>query len=371
MRSLILSLSMLLACVATPVHAQPYEVDVGLRAFQSGDFTVAIENFTQGAMLGHAVAQFNLGLMYHQGIGTEADYEKAMQLYALAAQQGITQAQFNLGLMYDRGEGVAQDYREAYYWYLQAAEKGSADGQYAVGTMNFYGQGRREDYAEALRWYQESARQGHRDAQYNLGVMHLAGMGTEANPTVALTWFEMAADAGSRDAQYNSAMMYASGRGVARNPIKARDYFLMAAEQGLRDAQAQLGLLYVTGDAAELPRDYEQAQYWFNQAAYRGDSLSQFFLGRIHAEGLGTEADPVIGHMWYEISYRFGYERGEFYMDQLRAQMSAEQIEQAEVTALRWMIAYASRNPGSARLRREPVRPVPGSNQPAPGVQAL
>jgi hypothetical protein len=75
--------------------------------------------------------------------------------------------------------------------------------------------------------------------------------------------------------------------------------------------------------------------------------------------------------MWYEISYRFGYERGEFYMDQLRGQMSAEQIEQAELTALRWMIAYASRNPGSARLRREPVRPVPGSEEPAPGVQAL
>ena len=113
-----------------------YDVQIGLKAFEDQDYQTAMANFTEGAMLGHALAQFNLALMFHQGIGTPQDFEQAMQLYGLSAQQGITQAQFNLGLMYDRGDGVAQDYREAYYWYLQAAEAGSPDGQYAVGTMH-------------------------------------------------------------------------------------------------------------------------------------------------------------------------------------------------------------------------------------------
>jgi uncharacterized protein len=358
----------LLFVLSAPLHAQTnqnYSIEPGLQAFQSEDYDTALENFTQGAMIGHALAQFNLGLMYHQGIGIEPDFERAMQLYALSAQQGIAQAQFNLGLMYDRGEGTLQDYREAYYWYLQAADQGDADGQYAVGTMNFYGQGRPENYAEAMRWYQDAARQGHRDAQYNLGVMHLAGLGIEANPTVALTWFEMAADNGSADAQYNAAMMYLNGQGVSRSPARARDFFEMAAEQNLRDAQTQLGMLYATGNV-DVSRDFEQAHFWFNKAAHRGSALAQFFLGRIHAEGLGFEQSSVIGHMWYEIAYRFGYEQAPQYMRQLREQMDADSIEQAEMLALRWMIAYARRNPGSVRLRRE----EPLAEQLAPATPA-
>lgn len=347
--------------ISTSAWAQTrdYDVQVGLRALESGDYAAAVANLTEGSMQGYAVAQYYLGLMYQQGIGIEVDYERAMQLYALSAQQGMVQAQFNLGLMYDRGEGTAQDYREAYYWYQQAAEEGSADGQYALGTMNFYGQGRPQNYPEAIRWYQESARQGHRDSQFNLGVMHMNGLGTDRNPVVALTWFTMAADGGSADAQYNAGLMYASGMGTERSFTQARDYLIMAAEQNLRDAEAQLGLLYVSGDA-EVPRDYEQARYWFNRAAHRGDARSQFYLGRIFSEGLGTESNPAIGHMWYEVSYHFGYEQALTYMERLHDDMDEEVYNQARFMAVRWMTAYARENPGSVRL----VRADPETGEP-------
>ena len=330
-----------------------YDIQEGLQAFEDQDYEAALANFTDGAMKGHALAQFNLALMYHNGIGTEADYERAMQLYALAAQQGMASAQFNLALMYDRGEGVDQDFDEAYYWYMQAAEQGDASGQYAVGTMNFYGQGRPRDYEEAIRWYQEAARQGHRDAQYNLGVMHLSGMGTEEDPVVALTWFTMAADNGSADAQYNAALMYAAGSGTDQDLNKAVEYLEMAGEQGLRDAQTRLGMLYVSTNTAEFPRDYEKARHWFNESAHQGDPLGQFYLGRIYAEGLGVEQSDKIGHMWYEISMRFGREAGREYMLDLRSRMTGTEVEEAEVMALRWMIAYAVRNPGELQLRQE------------------
>lgn len=352
LRVLLLTLLLVPAFAHSQDNRQNYDVEIGLQAFETRDYPAAFENFTQGAMLGHALAQFNLGLMYHQGIGIEQDFEHAMQLYALSAQQGVTQAQFNLGLMYDRGEGVAQDYREAYYWYLQAAENGSADGQYAVGTMNFYGQGMRENFPEAMRWYQESARQGHRDSQYNLGVMHMSGLGTEPNPTVALTWFSMAADNGSVDAQYNAALMYASGRGTERSMAKARDYFEMAAGQGLRDAQTQLGMIYASAENTDVPRDFEQARYWFSRSAHRGDSTAQFFLGRIYADGLGTEQDLATAHMWYEISYRFGYEQAVRAMNRLRGQMNPLLLNQSQLMGLRWMTQYAIRNPSSLRQTR-------------------
>ncbi|MDF1622994.1 MAG: hypothetical protein P1V33_05960 [Pseudohongiella nitratireducens] len=353
-----------------------YDIQEGLQAFEEQDYEGALANFTDGAMKGHALAQFNLALMYHNGIGTEADYERAMQLYALAAQQGMTSAQFNLALMYDRGEGVGRDFDEAYYWYMQAAEQGDASGQYAIGTMNFYGQGRPTDYEEAIRWYQEAARQGHRDAQYNLGVMHLSGMGTEEDPVVALTWFTMAADNGSADAQYNAALMYAAGSGTEQDLDKAVGYLERAGEQGLRDAQTRLGMLYVSTNTADFPRDYEKGRHWFNESAHQGDPLGQFYLGRIYAEGLGVEQSDKIGHMWYEIAMRFGHEAGREYMLDLRSRMTSTEVEEAEVMALRWMIAYAVRNPGELQLRQETQDGRPqgapqdngqGSGAPQPG----
>ena len=51
---------------------------------------------------GHAIAQFNLGVLYDTGKGVEVDNAKAMELYQKAAEQGDADAQHNLGNMYGR-----------------------------------------------------------------------------------------------------------------------------------------------------------------------------------------------------------------------------------------------------------------------------
>ncbi|MGA6993756.1 MAG: hypothetical protein WBX50_07645, partial [Candidatus Deferrimicrobiaceae bacterium] len=45
------------------------------------------------------------------------DFKEAYRLFKPLAQQGIREAQFNLGIMYDNGLGVQQDYAEAEKWY--------------------------------------------------------------------------------------------------------------------------------------------------------------------------------------------------------------------------------------------------------------
>ena len=54
---------------------------------------------------GNAVAQFNLGLIYHNGEGISQDQAEAVKWYRRAAEQGDAQAQCNLGLMYDNRRG--------------------------------------------------------------------------------------------------------------------------------------------------------------------------------------------------------------------------------------------------------------------------
>ena len=51
----------------------------------------------------------------------------------LAAEQGNADAQYNLAVMYANGLGVPQDDAEAVRWYRRAADQGMANAQAALG----------------------------------------------------------------------------------------------------------------------------------------------------------------------------------------------------------------------------------------------
>ena len=79
------------------------------------------------AEAGDAMAQINLGFMYHQGQGVEQDLKEAVKWYQKAADQGQVNAQYTLGWMYANGRGVEQNYVTACAWYNIAAAKGDTE----------------------------------------------------------------------------------------------------------------------------------------------------------------------------------------------------------------------------------------------------
>ena len=97
----------------------------GVSAYASGDYTTALQEFTELAEQGYANAQSNLGLMHAKGQGVPQDYKQAVKWYTKAAEQGDADAQFNLGLMYAKGQGVPQDNVYAHMWFNLAAADGN------------------------------------------------------------------------------------------------------------------------------------------------------------------------------------------------------------------------------------------------------
>jgi TPR repeat protein len=55
------------------------------------------------------------------------DYATAMKEWKSLSEQGDSSAQFNLGLMYHNGQGVTQDYTRAHMWWNIAASQGDKD----------------------------------------------------------------------------------------------------------------------------------------------------------------------------------------------------------------------------------------------------
>ena len=165
------------------------------------DYAKDVESYRKAAKQGDAMAQYNLGVCYHEGQGVEKDYSKAVEWYRKAAEQGNARAQYNLGYCYEKGLGVEQNYTKAVEWLRKAAEQGLALAQYNLGVCYHEGQGVELDYTKAVEWFRKAAAQDLALAQYNLGVCYYNGQGVEQNYTKAVEWLRKAAAQGNETAK--------------------------------------------------------------------------------------------------------------------------------------------------------------------------
>lgn len=95
-----------------------------------------------------AYAQWRLGVMHLQGVGTRADPAEAHRWIRRAAEAGEANAMASMGVLLATGQGVAEDDVAARSWYRRAAESardGFQDGLRGLGWMLVTGEGGPED----------------------------------------------------------------------------------------------------------------------------------------------------------------------------------------------------------------------------------
>ena len=87
--------------------------ELGLEAYNKGDYSKAAELSEKACTNGKAIACFGTGLLYEIGQGVEQDYHKAAELYKKACDGGYAQGCYKIGFLYANGQGVEQDYHKA------------------------------------------------------------------------------------------------------------------------------------------------------------------------------------------------------------------------------------------------------------------
>ena len=100
MKAVLLMLSFVVALAASGVVGQELSLEEVLAQEFSFEETLGL------AEQGDARAQYNVGVMYDNGIGVPENVAEADIWYRLASEQGDARAQSNLGVMYDNGCGV-------------------------------------------------------------------------------------------------------------------------------------------------------------------------------------------------------------------------------------------------------------------------
>ncbi len=277
------------AVLLAPPHSFGGALEDGSAALEQKDYNKAFSLLLPVAKEGNAFAQYNIAVMYAQGLGVEKNEAEAVKWYRKAAEQGDPDAQTNLGLMYANGRGISQDYQEAMKWYLKAAEKGNAFAQNNIGSLYFNGHGVAKDDKKAVEWYRKAATQGLAIAQNSLGGMYVKGWGVEKDVNEGLGWLWKAANQGHTEAQKNVYAMYLNEamRGNAeamhnvatlclkgwagkQNPEECLKWYENAAKKGIDASRNSLAQAYEKGLFGITP-DKQKAQYWKSQIGRRGD----------------------------------------------------------------------------------------------------
>jgi TPR repeat protein len=109
-----------------PALAEEDAFDKAIHVYGCADYPKAFGMVVPLAEGGHALAQYQMGLMLEQGQGTPANLAEAYKWYKKAADQGVADAYFALGQIYYRGGVVPKDAIQAYAAFDVAATLGHA-----------------------------------------------------------------------------------------------------------------------------------------------------------------------------------------------------------------------------------------------------
>lgn len=162
----------------------------------------AVKAVEEKAFAGVPEAEHDLAAVYTAGhSGAKQDYARAAYWFEKAADAGVANARYNLGVLYHQGLGVKPDISQAIYWYTKAAELGHPEAQYNLGIAYIEGIGVQYDPVTAANFFKRAADQNVMEAAYNLGLIYENGLLGQAKPDEALMWYKTASDQGSPEAK--------------------------------------------------------------------------------------------------------------------------------------------------------------------------
>ena len=153
----------------------------------------------------------------------EADTFKAM---VALADKGDAEAQYHVGMMYNNGIGTQRDTKQAFAWFQKATASNDPLGAYKLGCY-YDGQGEgvvASDATEALKYKLVAAKAGYALAQHDVALHY----DRQQNPEEAAKWWKTAGDQGNQQALYSLSGSYFQGKGVPKDISLAYAYYKLS-----------------------------------------------------------------------------------------------------------------------------------------------
>ncbi|KAF0979539.1 hypothetical protein FDP41_001456 [Naegleria fowleri] len=282
-----------------------------LYAAHDHNYEKALEWFLKAAEHGHALAEFNIGGLYFNGMGVEKDDEVSLEWYRRSASGGYPKSQFYVGkMLLNKANGLpvttvpshkVQLVTEAIQNLEMAALQGVQDAQLYLAHLYMQGQLVKQDMKQAIALLTQLAKKGNVTAQSNLGAFYMSGVKDvlPKDRAIGAQWLSKAAAYGDVSAQYNLGVYHYE----CKEYEKSMNWYMKAANQGYFHAERCMGLLYLKGEGTT--QDYPKAMDYLKKATSKGDSFAMKILAVMYRDGLGVEKDLNVAEQWRPMAHQY------------------------------------------------------------------
>lgn len=138
------------------------------------------------------------------------DYEKAAYFLSYFASNGDARSQYNMGIIYRDGLGFERNSGAALAWFLLAAEQKHMLANYAVGLLLRDGPDDVQQPERAILYLKEAGFLGHALAPLELGNMFFSGDHVQKDRALAFVWWSLSAERNAPGAEANISRLAVS-----------------------------------------------------------------------------------------------------------------------------------------------------------------
>ncbi|KAF9426553.1 Mitochondrial translocator assembly and maintenance protein 41 [Entomortierella beljakovae] len=292
-----------------------------------------MEWYLKSAGQGNANAQYDIGVLYHNGQGVPQDYSKAMEWYLKSAGQGNADAMINIGALYEDGHGVPNDSLKAMEWFNRASQGGNTKALGIMGGLYIGYSDIEQDFPKAIGYLLDGSLKSDSSANIFLGLLYKGGIFIPQDYSKAMHHFQLASEKDFFLAHYWIGVMYNYGYGVSIDYMKAKEMYHKAERQFL-PAQTKIGLLYEEGNG--VPQDYSEAMKWYTKAADGENAEAQCNIGRLYMRGHGVPQDYSKAMEWFIKASENKYTEAQFHLGTMY--LNGIGVSQDDSEAFEWFM---------------------------------
>jgi len=231
--------------------------------------------YMRSAKQGQPYASYAVAQMYSKGEYVEHD-EKTAQEYYNQALSGFLKLEadgqaddnlfYKIGVMYKNGLGTEADMNKAIDYFKRSAELNNKNGLYEYGKALLIGENITQDIPKAMDCLEKAVRLGNLNAKRFLALEYISGEHIEQDIDKGIEMLTECADGGDPLSCFMLGRIYFKGEFVNRDLSKAEKYLLMA-DKDSGYACYYLGRLYLEGEKY----DPDKAVEWLEKAVTYDD----------------------------------------------------------------------------------------------------
>ena len=170
----------------------------------------------------------------------------------------------------------------------------------------------------------QEARQGNSNAQFDVASMYQNGRGVSPSRSEAIEWYKKAAAQDNEKAVSRLQLLQANEERFNKE--------LASAEGGNKESQYKLGNMYTEGIGTNI--DLAKAAEAFEQSASQGYAKAEYKLGLIYYEGTGVKTSMKTAFKWFRQAADKGYAVAQYYLGKMYA--SGSGVKRDYATSLEW-----------------------------------